>query len=252
MIYVVLGMHKSGTTLVSRLLHHSGISMGPGFDAAVDYEKGNTYEDSAASALNRALLGITDTRSIEIGIPDPLQADPIAQEKLRRFIASRQTAHSHWGFKDPRSTLTYPVWRGLLPPHRVVGIFRPPEEVWPRYRRGGLKGPWLDIAIARQFLRSWCEHNERLIGIVRANPAAILLDYRALMSGSAEYERLERFLCVPLSDQRKAVASESKPSWHLTLARPFARSTSGRPASAILRELGAIRGSQLTNPEPPE
>ena len=31
-IYVVLGMHKSGTTLVSQTLHKSGVSMGPEFD----------------------------------------------------------------------------------------------------------------------------------------------------------------------------------------------------------------------------
>jgi hypothetical protein len=38
MIYVVLGMHKSGTTLVSQLLHQSGISMGEDFGEGRDYD----------------------------------------------------------------------------------------------------------------------------------------------------------------------------------------------------------------------
>lgn len=44
MIFVVLGMHKSGTTLVSQILHHSGIPMGDGFDENVTYDGGNKYE----------------------------------------------------------------------------------------------------------------------------------------------------------------------------------------------------------------
>ena len=37
MIYIVLGMHKSGTSLVARTLHASGVDMGE-FNDSLDYE----------------------------------------------------------------------------------------------------------------------------------------------------------------------------------------------------------------------
>ncbi len=43
MIYVIFGMHKSGTTLVAEMLHKSGINMGD-FDESVSYDIGNQYE----------------------------------------------------------------------------------------------------------------------------------------------------------------------------------------------------------------
>ena len=43
-IYVVLGMHKSGTTLISQILHHSGVNMGGAeIETSRSYDEGNKY-----------------------------------------------------------------------------------------------------------------------------------------------------------------------------------------------------------------
>ena len=58
MIYVVLGMHKSGTTLVSQILHHSGVNMG-GADLATvrSSDSGHTYSRAVTRSVPHALLG---------------------------------------------------------------------------------------------------------------------------------------------------------------------------------------------------
>jgi hypothetical protein len=52
MICVFLSMHKSGTTLVSEILHHSGINMGDDIDEHVSYDRGNKYEHESTLGLN--------------------------------------------------------------------------------------------------------------------------------------------------------------------------------------------------------
>ncbi len=41
MLYVILGMHKSGTTMISEILHNSGISMGEWKDKSNNYDYGH-------------------------------------------------------------------------------------------------------------------------------------------------------------------------------------------------------------------
>ena len=52
---VVLGMHKSGTSLVAQALHRSGIHMGD-FQEHLDYDAGNKFEHHDFQAINRELL----------------------------------------------------------------------------------------------------------------------------------------------------------------------------------------------------
>ncbi len=56
MIYVVLGMHKSGTTLVARTLHESGIIMGEEFPAGASYCS-NKYEAKWPQSFSDEILG---------------------------------------------------------------------------------------------------------------------------------------------------------------------------------------------------
>lgn len=58
MIYVIMGMHKSGTSLIAETLHKSGINMGY-FDEQLSYDEANHYERWHTSELNHYLLGTT-------------------------------------------------------------------------------------------------------------------------------------------------------------------------------------------------
>ncbi len=57
MIYIVLGCHKSGTTLIARTLHESGIAMVGDDDAQGDYDQSGFYERLRWVELNQHILG---------------------------------------------------------------------------------------------------------------------------------------------------------------------------------------------------
>src|SRR5262245_61853891 len=133
MIFVVLGMHKSGTTLVSQILHDSGINMGEDFDAKVSYDEGNKYERETALALNLDILKVGNYRIIDLPNPDELQLTPQQRLCMREIIQNCNSRYTDWGFKDPRTTLVYPLWVSELPEHKLIAIYRTPEEIWPRF-----------------------------------------------------------------------------------------------------------------------
>ena len=134
---VVLGMHRSGTTLVTRLLEKMGVFMG--------WRKDNNHEALFFQGLNDWLLmqsgGSWD-------FPEPFHvflrdADlrPLAVDYLRLVCRSPQAfsylgpvrALKHlrvanlsekWGWKDPRNTITLPLWLDMFPHARLIHVVR--------------------------------------------------------------------------------------------------------------------------------
>ena len=133
MIVVVLGMHKSGTTLVAEILHRGGIAMVDRVPEASDYDERFFFERDEAVAINKALLG-RDAYSLDTVRLRPRADDPALRRRIADLVADLDARHGDWGFKDPRTCLTWPVWRELLPPHRLVCVYRHPLAVEGHYR----------------------------------------------------------------------------------------------------------------------
>lgn len=207
MIYAVLGMHKSGTTLVAEMLHASGIAMGEAMGPGADYDRGHKYEREAVKALNKEILGFEESYRLP---PEGGLAASAKQRARMRSVLDRAQAASEgdWGFKDPRSLLTYGLWRPELGPHRLILVFRAPQAVWRHYRRHGpprhrllrrLRWGWA-------ILSAWRAYNRRLLEVAEAaEPGTwILLEYGRLMDEEAELDRLREFVGRPLPDLRRA------------------------------------------------
>ena len=200
MIYVILGMHKSGTTLVARALHESGIFMGQDFPHAADYGA-QKYEAEWVQDINdRILKADRRLNSLEFTsrlLPSGAPGEDIVG-KARACIAGLDKRHTRWGFKDPLTTLTYPLWREFLPSHRVIILYRDPVEVWRRYAR------YIDSRRFRKPLKVWCDYNGRMLSYMESIPPEnrIVLGFRELLSGEREWRRLESFAGVGLVDVR--------------------------------------------------
>ncbi|BCX87777.1 O-antigen biosynthesis protein [Methylomarinovum tepidoasis] len=202
MIYVVLGVGFSGTTLVSELLHHSGIRM---IDVDDDnYDAGGKYEHPAFQAVNKALLGLADDQVRHLRPRHcPKALSPDQQESMRRLIANQQERYQDWGFKDPRTVVTYPLWKNLLPPHRLIAVYRDPAGNWPRHRWRGYRRRYVNGWRAFVHLRQWCEYNTAILNFGRPlGKDFLLLNYERLMQGDEELERLRRFTARPMVDRR--------------------------------------------------
>ena len=163
---IILGAHRSGTSLVARMLRSAGVYMGRSLDA--------NSEDVSFQNLNRIVLNrwraqwmrppepdrwdrlatspasllavVGNLQTLERsyfgpfgqqGLETPAPPLPLARTlspalwsrllirltKLRPVRPADATPRA-WGWKDPRNTLTLPVWKQLFPDARVIYVVR--------------------------------------------------------------------------------------------------------------------------------
>jgi len=104
---IVLGMHRSGTSLVSGILDTLGVNMGSRFRAPDIHNPTGYYEDLDWRDLNKAIL-CWGGQYAWYNPPSP-QIIKLAQGQFASEINSLIAAKSVsplWGFKDPRTCLT--------------------------------------------------------------------------------------------------------------------------------------------------
>ena len=244
MIYVVLGMHKSGTTLVSQTLHRSGIDMGDGFEEAGSYDTGNQWERREAFLVNLDLVGCDETEYYSLDHYRGVEGElPKAQEAaMNQMIQQCESRGGDWGFKEPLTCLTYPLWGRVLPPHKIVAVYRSPLEVINHYKAMPRRPD-----LAWRGLRAWSNYNQGVISAVRASGVdALTVRYEELMRGPDDFRRLGDFVGRDLVDARIPGQYRAVPSNPLfaPLDKLMGFSLTERP-SKVFRELERMRAASL-------
>lgn len=210
MIYIVLGMHKSGTTLIAEILHHSGIRMVDDTDTELGYDTGNKYERSSTKQLNHDILGSEGTHSLEVPQPRQLSSTPDQRARMQQLVRQLDAPQTDWGFKDPRTCITYPLWASVLPPHRLIVVYRSPQEVWQHYRKSSTRRRF---SLTMNPLEGWCAYNELILGYLKQTAMPfVVLNYELFMTTQPEFDRLRQFIGRRLDDRRKMDLYRSKPS----------------------------------------
>jgi len=205
MIFIVLGMHKSGTTLVARTLHKSGIYMGDDFPADANYSK-SKFEAKWPQKINDQLLGV-DRDLLSLNVTSGLLPNNIENSEIESMmydgIRRMSAEHQDWGFKDPRTCLTYGYWKKTLQSHRVIVIYRDPVDVWRRYSR--INRRWY----SRRAFIVWADYNKCILrGIADLPEKDILfIKFDDLLTNNEEFSRLERFAEKKLDDVREPAQS---------------------------------------------
>ncbi|WP_211353912.1 glycosyltransferase [Thiohalocapsa marina] len=130
----VLGMHRSGTSALTRIINMMGASLGPAHlvgGPAADNPKG-FWERTDVSGLNDDLLRELDCRWDDIAHLSPQDFDRLWPEplldRLQQVLFQLDT-HRPWVLKDPRLCLTLPVWRRHLEVPVCILMHRSPIEV---------------------------------------------------------------------------------------------------------------------------
>lgn len=219
MIYVVLGMHKSGTTLISRILHESNIDMGE-FDKSISYDKGNQYERHITKQINKTMLGCGNTHSLDVihtMDSSSFNRDDI-DTKIREFVCGMESSHTDWGFKDPRTCLTYSKWQQHLPVHKVIYVYRPPIEVWHHFRKYIPAYKIIERRIQEfKALRAWYVHNNQLLKFIKESKRDhLIVNFSMFMKSTSSLKDLESFVGRPLVDCRKIELYRSTPKVNLS------------------------------------
>ena len=154
-VIAILGMHRSGTSLLAGTLQECGLDLGDVNTHAPANEKGNR-ESWLLIALHEDLLRKAG------GFWHRPPVRPVVWSRLHAAVRSlfieEFAAAPLWGFKDPRLLHLLDGWLEAVPTLETVGIFRHPREVADSLRD---RTPSLFPGDAAE--RLWLEHNRRLL-----------------------------------------------------------------------------------------
>jgi hypothetical protein len=173
---IVLGMHRSGTSLLAGSLHDAGVYLGHTLNTGFRLNPKGLWEAPSVLYMHENLLE-KNGGSWQDPPEPPLEWGKLHLSVRDLFIESRQ-GHPLWGFKDPRTLFALEGWLEVLDDVRLIGIFRHPASVAASLAdRNGI-----DAGTA---LALWRRYNDRLLHARRAF-GATLVEYT---DTGAEMER---------------------------------------------------------------
>jgi hypothetical protein len=118
-IIVVLGMHRSGTSAITRSLELLGVGLGDNLHpASIDNPKG-FWEDRECLEINEQLLHQFGSAYNQLDLAwESLEDDPVINAlklKATNLISRKLTENNGmWGFKDPRTCRLLSFWREIF------------------------------------------------------------------------------------------------------------------------------------------
>jgi hypothetical protein len=202
--FIIIGMHRSGTSFLAKVMERSGIFMG--------VVKDHNYEAMHTLSLNQQTLWAADYNWHKPGVPDPQFWKTIPAKELYRehFKLSGRWAYwknrlinPAWGFKDPRNTFTLKMWLSLYPKAKVIHLHRDCLEITRslqkrNLRKGEVHLPALDDSA---FCQDLCEKYQTQAKSYKKalGPNYIEVSYQALIEkNKSSLAELSKFCGKPL------------------------------------------------------
>ena len=175
---IVTGFHRSGTSMVTELLHRGGLFVGYDLIGAMPSNPYGHYEDREVLAIHREIMGDNEMNwTIAATLPFYIREERFAE--MTSLIARRQAAHLTWGFKDPRACLFLGAWKYLLPDSCFVFVYRDPAACARSLarrqageyfnRRGNAQGHLRFFREPDHALKMWEVHNRHVVDFTRAH-----------------------------------------------------------------------------------
>src|SRR5437867_7360373 len=203
-------MHRSGTSMVAKLLHGCGLYLGEAADLAEPgtHNPDGYWENLRFVEINDELLNGAGGGWDQVPPELATGAGNQRRDHHRRLRArakallGRFPQGAPWGWKDPRNSLTFPFWDDLCPGLRTVMCVRNPLEVALSLRRRN------DFSYAHG-LTLWAEYNRRLLES-SSRERRLVTHYDAFFRDpEAEVRRLAEFagLSPPEEVVRSTVAA---------------------------------------------
>jgi len=121
-VAVILGMHRSGTSLLAKLLHELGVDLGTNLMPADEWNEAGYWERKDILALHERILEALNLRwdhpRLTLPLPAGWKDRPAIQElkiKLAKIVRSEVgRSDGLWGFKDPRTAVLLPLWSEIF------------------------------------------------------------------------------------------------------------------------------------------
>ncbi|HWB24745.1 MAG TPA: sulfotransferase [Chitinophagaceae bacterium] len=206
-ILVILGMHRSGTSLITRWLHNCGLAIG---DALLGPETGNDeghFEDLDFIHLHERILISKKIPHTGLTFKTPGKLVSTQFAEIKNLIEAKNKKNNQWAWKDPRTCLFLNSYRKLLPGATYLIIFRDYQAVVSSLLNRDYKGlqryyqskgmvykfflrmkrkyhkNWLYNRYAEKYLKIWIAYNEELLKHIEALPSSqvMVVGYESLL-----------------------------------------------------------------------
>ncbi len=137
---VILGMHRSGSSMLMRSLEKLGLFNGVyqdqnaealfflGLNRWIFGQIGATWDNPYCFRFMNDYLRDIIHRALDFYLAGPNREYFIGKDRITRYKDIRHL-DIPWGWKDPRNTFTIDLWAKLFPGMRVIHIYRNPIDV---------------------------------------------------------------------------------------------------------------------------
>jgi hypothetical protein len=214
-ILVIVGMHRSGTSLITNWLEKCGLEVGERLEAATPSNLDGHFEDLEFKIMHEEVLtsknlpasGLVEVHDVDLSV--------YQTEKLKSIINVKNNLYDQWGWKDPRTCLFLDTYRQLLPGSKYLVILRDYQSVidsllrrdfleidkrrvsrhllskliWNVFRRRRQRQTYYKRN-AEHYLKVWLAYNEEILRMVKNIPAG---DYIVTNCGMLEKKDTEIF-----------------------------------------------------------
>lgn len=157
---MIMSCHRSGSSLVANVLHENGIPMGnesnfvpkPSNENERGFYENFDFRRINDRILENALYRVKDWKTV---VPH-LTIDTILRDDITTLL-TQYKGLDDWGFKDPRVTLTWRIWKEFLNKNntKVIYVYRNPLSV----ANSLLKRK--DVKTLKHGLAVWRAYNEK-------------------------------------------------------------------------------------------
>jgi hypothetical protein len=202
-VVAVVGMHRSGTSLLTRGLKCLGIYLGDDFvDTQFDNPTGY-WEDRGIQGFNERVLKAFGLKWESVAFLKEADWEDPEIEAIRletiEHIRANFLAHPLWGFKDPRTLRLFPFWSPVFQRLELrdayVVVIRNPLSV-----AQSLIARQPDVFDAATSHGLWLVHMVPYLRSIEQKPF-VVTDYDLLMDDPrGQLERIRRALEIPPTD----------------------------------------------------
>lgn len=200
-LFVVIGMHRSGTSMSANILHALGVNMGDShFNISPENAKGH-WERTKVVGFNDSIFGHFNRgwgqTSHILTMPEHWLSAPYVQE-LRRdaahWLSEEMKKAKLFGFKDPRTTLLLPFWEQVftdvaISPHYIFCVRTPAQVVRSLSLRDGMEKGQAEVR--------WMNYNVQAIRAIGSGSVCILPYERWFDDPGSNITNLMNFTTLP-------------------------------------------------------
>jgi glycosyltransferase involved in cell wall biosynthesis len=199
-IILILGMHRSGTSLVAQLIAKWGVYSGEDLMPANEYNRDGYWEYNPLVSLHEKMLAYTHNTwyapTNEINTTKLLNT---FSEEAHELVRKMDNGNKPWFWKDPRIALFLPFWNEILKSRRVYYIipFRKPSSV-------ALSLQKRDNIRESIALDIWELYNFKIIDYINSKKDYLLVNYDTLLENQLDCSlKIHSFISNSISSIEK-------------------------------------------------